>query len=181
MASKPFSMMASPQGKPTMTDQSFIKPAEGIAKARIAGQLAARVLQMIEPHVQPGVTTDHLDQLCHDFIVNELQAIPANIGYHGYEKTTCISVNHVICHGIPSEKVLKKGDIVNVDVALIKDGWYGDTSRMFYAGEPSILARRLVDTHWKPCSPALTWCAPAPPWVMSVLLSPTWRSAKGSQ
>lgn len=129
-----------------MSNNSFIKSPEGIIKARAAGHLAARVLQMIEPHVQPGVTTDHLDALCHDFIVNELGAIPANIGYQGYTKTTCISVNHVICHGIPSDKVLRKGDIVNVDVALIKDGWYGDTSRMFYAGEPSILARRLVDT-----------------------------------
>ena len=129
-----------------MSNNSFIKSPEGIATARAAGHLAARVLQMIEPHVQPGVTTDYLDALCHDFIVNELDAIPANIGYQGYTKTTCISVNHVICHGIPSDKVLKKGDIVNVDVALIKDGWYGDTSRMFYAGEPSILARRLVDT-----------------------------------
>lgn len=129
-----------------MTNNQLIKSPEGIAKARIAGQLAARVLQMIEPHVQPGVTTEQLDALCHDFIVNQLGATPANIGYQGYTKTSCISVNHVICHGIPSDKVLKKGDIVNVDVALIKDGWYGDTSRMFYAGEPSILARRLVDT-----------------------------------
>ncbi|PKB90204.1 type I methionyl aminopeptidase [Ewingella americana] len=106
----------------------------------------ARVLHMITPHVVPGVTTNELDRLCHDFIVNELQAIPANIGYHGYQKTTCTSVNHVICHGIPSDKALKKGDIVNIDVALIKDGWYGDTSRMYYAGEPGIMARRLVDT-----------------------------------
>lgn len=111
-----------------MSNNSFIKSPEGIIKARAAGHLAARVLQTIEPHVQPGVTTDHLDALCHDFIVNELDAIPANIGYQGYTKTTCISVNHVICHGIPSDKVLKKGDIVNVDVALIKDGWYGDTT-----------------------------------------------------
>lgn len=124
---------------------SYIKTAAEVDKARAAGKLAARVLQMIEPHVQPGISTDELDKLCHDFIVDELKAIPANIGYHGYTKTTCISVNHVICHGIPSEKILKKGDIVNVDVALIKDGWYGDTSRMFFAGEPSILARRLVD------------------------------------
>jgi methionyl aminopeptidase len=101
---------------------------------------------MITPYVVPGVTTNELDRICHDFIVNELQAIPANIGYHGYQKTTCTSVNHVICHGIPSDKALKKGDIVNIDVALIKDSWYGDTSRMYYAGEPSIMARRLVDT-----------------------------------
>ncbi|WP_411740922.1 type I methionyl aminopeptidase [Rahnella victoriana] len=124
----------------------MVKTPEGIDKARIAGKLAARVLHMITPHVVPGVTTNELDRLCHDFIVNELQAIPANIGYHGYQKTTCTSVNHVICHGIPSDKALKKGDIVNIDVALIKDGWYGDTSRMYYAGEPGIMARRLVDT-----------------------------------
>lgn len=125
---------------------AYVKTAAEVDRARVAGKLAASVLQMIEPYVQPGISTDELDRICHDFIVNQLKAIPANIGYHGYTKTTCISVNHVICHGIPSEKIFKKGDIVNVDVALIKDGWYGDTSRMFFAGEPSILARRLVDT-----------------------------------
>ena len=125
---------------------AYVKTAAEVDRARVAGKLAASVLHMIEPYVQPGISTDELDRICHDFIVNQLKAIPANIGYHGYTKTTCISVNHVICHDIPSEKVLKKGDIVNVDVALIKDGWYGDTSRMFFAGEPSILARRLVDT-----------------------------------
>ena len=125
---------------------AYVKTAAEVDRARIAGKLAASVLHMIEPYVQPGISTEELDRICHDFIVNQLKAIPANIGYHGYTKTTCRSVNHVICHGIPSEKVLKKGDIVNVDVALIKDGWYGDTSRMFFAGEPSILARRLVDT-----------------------------------
>lgn len=129
-----------------VNNNRMVKTPEGIDKARIAGKLAARVLHMITPHVVPGVTTNELDRLCHDFIVNELQAIPANIGYHGYQKTTCTSVNHVICHGIPSDKALKKGDIVNIDVALIKDGWYGDTSRMYYAGEPGIMARRLVDT-----------------------------------
>ncbi|MDQ7988249.1 MAG: type I methionyl aminopeptidase [Candidatus Dactylopiibacterium sp.] len=118
----------------------------GIAASREAGRLAARVLEMIGPHVQPGVTTDELDRLCHDFIVHELHAVPANIGYHGYPKTICASVNHVVCHGIPSGKRLHAGDIVNIDVALIKDGWFGDTSRMFFAGEPSILARRLVRT-----------------------------------
>ena len=129
-----------------VNNNRMVKTPEGIDKARIAGKLAARVLHMITPHVVPGVTTNELDRLCHDFIVNELQAIPANIGYHGYQKTTCTSVNHVICRGIPSDKALKKGDIVNIDVALIKDGWYGDTSRMYYAGEPGIMARRLVDT-----------------------------------
>lgn len=123
-------------------------PAE-IEMARRAGRLAAEVLEMIAPHVKPGVTTDELDRLCHDFIVNELGAIPANVGYHGYPKTICASVNHVICHGIPSDRPLKNGDIVNIDVALIKDGWYGDTSRMYAVGEISIAARRLVRTTYE--------------------------------
>lgn len=118
---------------------------EEIELARAAGQAAASVLAMIGPHVRPGITTDELDRLCHDFIVNELKITPANIGYQGYTRTVCTSVNHVVCHGIPAEKVLKKGDIVNIDVAVIKDGWYGDTSRMYFVGEPSIRAKRLVD------------------------------------
>lgn len=118
---------------------------EEIELARAAGQAAASVLAMIGPHVKAGVTTDELDRLCHDFIVNELKITPANIGYHGYTRTVCTSVNHVVCHGIPADKVLKKGDIVNIDVAVIKDGWYGDTSRMYFVGEPSIRAKRLVD------------------------------------
>lgn len=117
---------------------------EEIELARAAGQAAASVLAMIGPHVRPGITTDELDRLCHDFIVNELKITPANIGYQGYTRTVCTSVNHVVCHGIPAEKVLKKGDIVNIDVAVIKDGWYGDTSRMYFVGEPSIRAKRLV-------------------------------------
>ncbi|MDD3353918.1 type I methionyl aminopeptidase [Zoogloea sp.] len=126
-----------------------LRSAAEIAQARVAGGLAARVLEMITPHVRPGVTTDQLDRLCHDFIVEELKAVPANIGYHGYPKTICASVNHVICHGIPSDRKLKDGDIVNIDVALIKDGWFGDTSRMYFAGEPGILARRLVRTTYE--------------------------------
>ncbi len=118
---------------------------EEIELARAAGQAAASVLAMIGPHVRPGITTDELDRLCHDFIVNELKITPANIGYQGYTRTVCTSINHVVCHGIPAEKVLKKGDIVNIDVAVIKDGWYGDTSRMYFVGEPSIRAKRLVD------------------------------------
>ncbi|MCB6184308.1 type I methionyl aminopeptidase [Leeia sp. TBRC 13508] len=120
-----------------------------IEKAREAGALAAKVLEMIQEHVKPGVTTNELDQLCHDYIVNELKVIPANIGYHGYPKTICSSVNHVICHGIPSDKPLKNGDIVNIDVAIIKDGWFGDTSRMYFVGESSILAKRLVKTTYE--------------------------------
>jgi len=117
-----------------------------LAMSRRAGRLAADVLRMIADHVRPGVTTDELDRLCHDYIVNVQQAIPANVGYRGYPKTICASLNHVVCHGIPSDKKLKNGDIVNIDVAIIKDGWFGDTSRMFFVGEPGILAKRLVRT-----------------------------------
>lgn len=128
---------------------SLKSPAE-IAMARAAGQLAAEVLRMIAPHVQPGVSTEELDQRCNDFIVHELKVIPANVGYLGFPKTVCTSVNQVICHGIPSsDKVLKAGDIVNIDVAIIKDGWFGDTSRMYFVGEPAPLARRLVDTTYE--------------------------------
>ena len=126
-----------------------IRSAEEIAMARRAGALAAEVLDMIAQHVKPGVTTEELDRLCHDHIVNVQQATPANIGYHGYQKTICASVNHVICHGIPSAKKLKNGDIVNIDVALNKDGWFGDTSRMYFVGQPSTLAKRLVRTTYE--------------------------------
>lgn len=115
-------------------------------KARVAAKLAADVLAMIAEHVRPGVTTDELDRLCNDYIVQHQKATPANVGYHGFPKTVCASVNHVICHGIPSDKVLARGDIINLDVAVIKDGWYGDCSRMYFVGEPSTLARRLVRT-----------------------------------
>jgi methionyl aminopeptidase len=120
-------------------------PAE-IAQSRAAATLAAEVLAMITPHVQAGVTTNELDQLCHDHIVNVQKAIPGNVGYHGFPKTVCASVNEVVCHGIPSNRVLKDGDILNIDIAVIKDGWYGDTSRMYFVGEPSPQARRLVKT-----------------------------------
>jgi methionyl aminopeptidase len=112
-------------------------------KMRAAGRLAASVLDMIEPFVQPGVSTDELDKRCHDFIVNELQSIPANLNYRGFPKTICTSVNHVVCHGIPGDKRLKNGDIVNIDVTVIRDGFHGDTSRMYFAGNPAVLARRL--------------------------------------
>ncbi len=120
-------------------------PAE-IEKMRVAGRLAAEVLQIVMPHVKPGVTTEELDRICYDHIVNVQGAIPANVGYRGYPKTLCTSVNNVICHGIPSEaKVLKDGDIVNLDITVIKDGWHGDTSRMYVVGTPSTMAKRLVD------------------------------------
>ena len=133
-----------------MSRPDLIKSPADIAMARAAGALAADVLHMIGPHVRAGVSTEELDRLCHDHIVHVQQAIPANVGYQGFTKTVCTSVNHVVCHGIPSaQKILKKGDIVNIDVAVIKDGWFGDTSRMYIVGEPSPLARRLVDTTYE--------------------------------
>lgn len=124
-----------------------LKSPQDIEGMRVAGRLAAEVLAMLKEHVKPGVTTEDLDRLAYEHIVNVQKATPANVGYHGFPKTLCTSVNHVICHGIPAAtKVLKDGDIVNIDVTVIKDGWHGDTSRMFYAGTPSVLARRLVDT-----------------------------------
>jgi methionyl aminopeptidase len=123
-------------------------PAE-IEKMRRAGALAAQVLCMIEPHVRPGVTTAELDRICHDYIVGELEAIPAPLNYHGFPKSICTSVNHVVCHGIPGDKVLKDGDIINIDVTVIKDGFHGDTSRMFYVGEPSVRARRLTEVAYE--------------------------------
>ena len=120
-----------------------IKTPEEIEKMRIAGRLAAEVLEMIEPHVVAGITTDELDVICHDYIVNQQQAIPAPLNYHGFPKSICTSVNHVICHGIPSNKKLKKGDIINIDITVIKDGYHGDTSKMFYVGKPPILGDRL--------------------------------------
>ncbi|MCB1621490.1 MAG: type I methionyl aminopeptidase [Thiothrix sp.] len=124
-----------------------IKSAEEIEKMRVAGQLAAEVLGMIEPHVKPGVSTNELNQLCHDYIVNVQQAIPAPLGYGNppYPKSICTSINHQICHGIPSDKRLKKGDSLNIDVTIIKDGFHGDTSKMFHAGQPTVAGQRLSD------------------------------------
>lgn len=130
-----------------MSRKNLNRSAEQIAMARAAGGLAADVLRMIAAHVKAGVTTEYLDDVCNAYIVDELKVIPANVGYHGFTKTVCISVNQVVCHGIPSSKVvLADGDIVNIDVAIIKDGWFGDTSRMYYVGGPSPLAKRLVET-----------------------------------
>jgi len=124
----------------------LIKTPEQVAMSRIAGGLAADVLTMIGPHIKPGVTTEYLDKLCNDYIVKELKVIPANVGYAGFTKTVCASVNEVVCHGIPSpKKVLKDGDIINIDVAVIKDGWFGDTSRMYYVGNVSKAARTLCE------------------------------------
>lgn len=118
---------------------------EEIELARAAGHAAAKVLEIVTPYVKIGITTDKLDRICHEYIVNELQVIPANINYQGYKHTICTSVNHVVCHGIPGEKKLKNGDIINIDVGIIKDGWYGDTSRMYFVGQPSVRAKRLVE------------------------------------
>lgn len=122
----------------------IIKNSEDIAKMRIAGRLAAEVLEMIAPYIKAGVTTEELDKICHDYIVNEQKAIPAPLNYNGFPKSICTSVNHVVCHGIPSNKKLKEGDIVNVDITVLKDGYHGDTSKMFVIGKPSILAERLI-------------------------------------
>ncbi|PTQ89716.1 type I methionyl aminopeptidase [Agitococcus lubricus] len=122
-----------------------IKTDEEIAKMRVAGKLAADVLMMIGEHVKAGVTTEELDRICHDYIVNVQQAIPAPLNYRGFPKSICTSVNHVVCHGIPSDKkVLKQGDIINIDVTVIKDGYHGDTSKMFIVGSGSVLAERLI-------------------------------------
>ena len=136
-----------------------IKTPEEQDKMRVAGRLAAQVLDMIGPHVQPGIATEELDRLCHDYIVGELQSIPAPLNYRGsagatpFPKSICTSVNHVVCHGIPSERTLRNGDIVNIDVTVIKDGYHGDTSRMFMVGAPSIMADRLArvcfDAMWR--------------------------------
>lgn len=121
----------------------IIKTPEEIEKMRVSGRLAAEVLEMIAPYVQPGVTTEELDQRCHDYIVNVQKAIPAPLNYHGFPKSICTSVNHQVCHGIPGNKKLKNGDIINIDITVIKDGFHGDTSKMFLVGDASILARRL--------------------------------------
>lgn len=122
----------------------IIKNKDDIAKMRIAGQLAAEVLDMIGPYVKEGITTGELDAICHDYIVNVQKAIPAPLNYHGYPKSICTSVNHQVCHGIPGARKLKDGDIINIDVTVLKDGYHGDTSKMFVIGKPSLLAERLI-------------------------------------
>lgn len=121
-----------------------LKSPADIEKMRVAGRLAADVLDMIAPYVKPGIETDELDRICHDFMVNVQKAIPAPLNYKGFPKSICTSVNHQICHGIPGPKKLKNGDIVNIDITVIKDGFHGDTSKMFIVGEPSIKASRLI-------------------------------------
>ena len=134
------------------------KTESDVAGMRVAGRLASEVLDYLTPHVQAGITTDALDKLAHDYIVDVQQAIPAPLnyapgGYKPYPKSICTSVNHTICHGIPNDKALKKGDIINIDITVIKDGWHGDTSRMFVVGDGSIAAKRLCsityEAMWK--------------------------------
>src|SRR5438132_12637345 len=134
----------------TDTMSVSIKTAEEIAKMRIAGRLASELLDYLTPHVQAGTTTGELDAIAHDYQVNVQHVIPATLnyappGHRPYPASICTSVNHVVCHGIPGERKLKAGDILNIDVTVIKDGFHGDTSRMFYIGPPSIQARRLVE------------------------------------
>lgn len=122
----------------------ILKTPEQFEKMRVAGKLAAEVLEMIEPYVKPGVTTNELNDICHRYITEVQHAIPAPLNYHGFPKSICTSVNHVVCHGIPNEKPLKNGDIVNIDVTVIKDGYHGDTSKMFCVGEVKPFAKKLI-------------------------------------
>jgi len=123
----------------------ILKSKEEIEQMRVAGQLAGEVLRMIAPYVQPGVSTDELDRICHDYITGHQAAIPAPLNYRGFPKSICTSVNHVVCHGIPGDRVLKDGDIVNIDITVIKDGWHGDTSKMFLVGQPTVRGQRICD------------------------------------
>ncbi len=128
-----------------VNDTISIKTADDIEKMRVAGRLAAEVLEMITPYVEPGISTGELDRICHDYMVNTQGTTPAPLNYRGFPKSVCTSVNHVICHGIPDDsKVLKKGDILNIDVTVIKDGYHGDTSKMFILGEPKPHVERLI-------------------------------------
>nr|VFJ59777.1 MAG: methionyl aminopeptidase [Candidatus Kentron sp. FM]VFJ74122.1 MAG: methionyl aminopeptidase [Candidatus Kentron sp. FM]VFK19782.1 MAG: methionyl aminopeptidase [Candidatus Kentron sp. FM] len=128
------------------TEQSpiLLKNPSQVEKIRVAGHLAADALDMIGPYVKPGVTTNELNRICHDFIVNEQQAFPASLGYRGFPKSICTSVNYQVCHGIPDHKRLKNGDIINIDITVLRDGYHGDTSRMFTVGTVSSDAKRLI-------------------------------------
>ncbi len=121
-----------------------IKTTEEIEKMRVAGRLAAEVLDFLRPHIKSGITTEELDRIAHEYITEVQHATPAPLNYHGFPKSICTSVNHQVCHGIPGAKKLKNGDIINVDITVIKDGYHGDTSKMFFIGEPSVLAKRVV-------------------------------------
>lgn len=164
-----------------MSSAIGLKTEQDLVQLRIAGRLAADVLAMITPYVKAGVSTEALDDICNEYIVKELKVIPANVGYHGFTKTTCISPNAVVCHGIPSATdILKEGDIVNIDVAVIKDGWYGDTSRMYLVGEvspwPGVWSRRPM----RQPAPVFMLCVRVQPWVISVTPSRASLTAKVS-
>ncbi|MBI2970657.1 MAG: type I methionyl aminopeptidase [Gammaproteobacteria bacterium] len=138
-----------------------IKSPSEIEKMRIAGALAADVLLMIEPYVKAGITTGEIDRICHDYIVDELHSVPAPLNYRGFPRSICTSVNHVVCHGIPGDRKLKDGDILNIDITVIKDGYHGDTSKMFFIGTPSIRARRLVEVTYECMCRAIRMVRPA--------------------
>ncbi len=137
-----------------------IKTPDEIEKMRVAGKLASEVLVMISEHVRAGITTNELDRICHDYIVNTQHAIPAPLNYRGFPKSICTSVNHQICHGIPSDRKLKQGDILNIDVTVIKDGYHGDTSKMFLIGKAPVIAQRLVDITYGALSLAIDMVKP---------------------
>ncbi len=141
------------EGRQQSVGSSHKRP-EDVEGMRVAGRLGAEVLDFITPHVRPGVTTGRLDKLCHDYMVDVQGTVPAPLnyappGHRPYPKSVCTSVNHQVCHGVPGDKVLRHGDIVNIDVTVIKDGWHGDTSRMFLVGEPSVQARRLCEVTYE--------------------------------
>src|SRR5574339_681704 len=131
-----------------------LKGPEELERMRIAGRLASEVLDFVTPHVRPGVTTGKLNDLCHDYMVRVQGTVPAPLnyappGYRPFPKSICTSINHQVCHGIPGDRVLRNGDILNIDVTVIKDGWHGDSSRMFIVGQPSVAARRLCDVAYE--------------------------------
>ncbi|MGH8248143.1 MAG: type I methionyl aminopeptidase [Gammaproteobacteria bacterium] len=137
-----------------------IKSPSEIEKMRVAGALAADVLLMVEPYVRPSITTEEIDRICHDYIVTDLKAIPAPLNYRGFPRSICTSVNHVVCHGIPGDRKLKDGDIINIDITVIKDGYHGDTSKMFFVGTPSVRARRLVEVTYESMARAIRMVRP---------------------
>ena len=158
-----------------------IKTPEEIDKMRVAGKLASEVLEMIEPHVKPGVSTQELDQICHEFIVNEQQAIPAPLNYRGFPKSICTSVNHQVCHGIPGDRTLKNGDILNIDITVIKDDFHGDTSKMFLLGKPTVLAQRLVDLTYEALTVGIQEVSTRDTKAVSTRWgTPPWESARGA-
>jgi methionyl aminopeptidase len=137
-----------------LTMNVVLKSESDIERMRVAGRLASEVLDFVTPYVKAGVTTGRLDKLCHDYMVDVQKTVPATLGYappghRPYPASICTSVNHQVCHGIPGEKILKQGDVINIDVTVIKDGYHGDTSRMFFIGEPSIQAKRLCETTYE--------------------------------